>query len=114
MKPWGRVVLNVSPTPGPPAGAEVAEDLLAAWRRAAGAVTGADGHVAYERLPGLPEVAAAVARARDLGRVDLPRLGGRPGRLAFWLNVYNALAIHGIVALGVRHSVLRVWNVSGG
>lgn len=38
----------------------------------------------------------------------LDRLGTREGRLAFWINAYNALVVQGLVALGIRHSVWEV------
>src|SRR5262249_6820365 len=43
-----------------------------------------------------------------LQHVSLAALAGRSARLAFWINVYNALVLHGIVALGIRRSVHEV------
>ncbi len=99
-----RIVLNDGLPSGGTLGGEVAEDLLLRWRRAL---------VSGPAAPDASQVQAAAGRAADLNRVDLGRLGTREARLAFWINVYNALAIHGIVALGIRHSVLRVWNFFG-
>lgn len=39
---------------------------------------------------------------------DPARLESRSERLAFWINLYNCLIIHGIIALGVRESVKEV------
>jgi hypothetical protein len=94
--------------PGP-----AAERLQAAMLAALGAHLDASGRLDYERLAASPEFAAAVAAARALGGARLGTLAGRSARLAFWINVYNALVLHGIVALGVRESVRRGWNFFG-
>lgn len=109
----GRVVLNEPATepgsdPGP-----AAERLQAAMLAALGAHSDGRGHVAYAALARSTAFAAAEAAARALGGVRLAALGGRADRLAFWINVYNALVLHGIVRLGVRTSVRRVWNFFG-
>jgi hypothetical protein len=113
MTSWGRRILNEPAAGGPPLGPDVAEDLLLGWRRAVGAATGAEGAVDYAGLAASPEAAAAIARARDLARVDPAGLETRPLRLAFWINVYNALVLHGVLAFGVRVTVHRTWNFFG-
>jgi hypothetical protein len=113
MGPWGGRVLNAPAAGGPPLGPEVAEDLLLAWRRAVGAATGVTGAVNYAGLAASPEAAAASARARDLVRVDPAAFETRALRLAFWINVYNALVLHGVLAFGVRGTVHRTWNFFG-
>jgi hypothetical protein len=108
-----RIVLNeAEPAEGADAG-PAAEQVQAAMLAALGAHTDDDGRVDYARLAGSGQFAAAELAARALTGVSLDALTGRPARLAFWLNVYNALALHGIVRLGVRTSVLRVWNFFG-
>jgi len=106
MRPlFGRIVLNEA---GAAAGAPpsvVAEGLQRAVLGAIGAFTRADGRLDYGRLRASPEWAAAAGRAGALHSVNLDDLDGRPARLAFWINVYNALVFHGIVALGIRRSV---------
>jgi hypothetical protein len=109
----GRVLLNdLSPAgveePGP-AGERLQGSMLAAL----GAHTDGRGRVDYARLAGSGEFAAAERAARALAGVRLDALETRESRLAFWLNVYNALVLHGIVRLGVRRSVRRVWNFFG-
>ena len=74
---------------------------------------GLEGAVDYARLRASPEAAAAIEGAGDLARVDPAVLGARPVRLAFWINVYNALVLHGVLAFGVRGSVHRTWNFFG-
>ena len=109
----GRVVLNecgrdAAVEPGP-----AAERLQTAMLAALGAHTDARGRVDYERLRGSDAFAEAECAARALAYTRLDALAGRRDRLAFWINVYNALVLHGIVRLGVRESVLRVWNFFG-
>jgi len=94
--------------PGP-----AAERLQRAMLAALGAHTDARGRVDYARLAASDVFAAAEAAARALGGARLDALAGRGERLAFWINVYNALVLHGIVRLGVRSSVRRTWNFFG-
>jgi hypothetical protein len=111
----GRLLLNDRARSGgvgaDPGGA--AEQLQTAMLAALGAHTGSDGRVDYGRLAASREFAAAADAAGALDGVRLDRLATREARLAFWLNVYNALVLHGIVRLDVRTSVLRVWNFFG-
>ncbi len=90
-----------------------AERLQAGMLAALGEATNASGHVDYAGLAASARFAAAGEAARALGGVRLEALTGLHEQLAFWLNVYNALVLHGIVHLGVRRSVLLVWNFFG-
>ena len=92
---------------------DVAGALATRTLAAFGAATDGAGRVDYERLAGSEELAAATETARRLGGADASSLGERGARLAFWINVYNALVLHGIVRLGVRRSVTRAWNFFG-
>ena len=94
--------------PGP-----AAERLQTAMLAALGAHLDGAGHADYDRLAASAEFATAATAAQALGGARLEALAGRPARLAFWINVYNALVVHGIVALGVRRSVMRTWNFFG-
>src|SRR5437763_8929268 len=109
----GRVVLNecgrdAAVEPGP-----AAERLQTAMLAALGAHTDAGGRVDYERLRGSEAFAEAERAARALASTRLDGLADRRDRLAFWINVYNALVLHGIVRLGIRRSVRRTWNFFG-
>ena len=110
----GRVILNDPPRSSPELSAEAAADALAGRMLAAfGAATDSAGRVDYPRLRDSAEFAAAVDAARRLAGVRLDSLTERGARLAFWINVYNALVLHGIVGLGVRRLVARAWNFFG-
>jgi Protein of unknown function, DUF547 len=109
----GRVLLNDPAHLGAVEAGPAAERLQGAMLAALGAHTDHGGRVDYARLEASAEFAAATEAARALGAARLDALAGRGDRLAFWLNVFNALALHGIVRLGVRTSVLRVWNFFG-
>jgi uncharacterized protein DUF547 len=112
MRPLvGRIVLNPgSAAPAPVGGgaSEAAERLQRAVLGAIGAFTRADGRLDYRALSASGEWAAAAGAADALRGVDLADLTGREARLAFWINVYNALVFHGVVVLGVRRTVREV------
>jgi hypothetical protein len=107
------VVLNDPPIGGARAAGPLAETLAARMLGAVPTLTDGTGRLDDARPLASAEFAGAVEAARGLGRVDLDTLTGEEARRAFWINVYNALVLHGIVALGVRRSVARVWNFFG-
>ena len=110
----GRVVINdPALRSGEVSAGAAAEALAGRMLGAFGAATDGAGRVDYARLAGSAEFAAASEAARRLAAVRLDTLTERGARLAFWINVYNALVLHGIVSLGVRRSVARVWNFFG-
>jgi hypothetical protein len=112
MRPLvGRIVLNpgsAAPAPAVGGASEAAERLQRAVLGAIGAFTRADGRLDYRALSASAEWVAAAGAADALPGVDLAGLAGREARLAFWINVFNALVFHGVVALGVRRTVREV------
>jgi hypothetical protein len=111
MRPFfGRIVLNdTAPGPGLAPGA-AAEALQRGMLGVVGGFTRPDGRLDYRALRGSPEWAEAAVRAGALPEVSLAELGARTARLAFWINLYNALVFHAVVALGIRRTV---WEVRG-
>ncbi len=104
--------LNAEVPQGSPALAAQAEggDLAATLRQAANdlkrAAVSPDGAaVDYTRLAGSEVYAAYRASAARLRAFDPLALASRQEKLAFWINLYNALVIHAVLALGVRRSV---------
>jgi hypothetical protein len=106
MRPLlGRVILNpeaAAATGGP---AAVAEGLQRGMLGAIGSHTRTDGRLDYAALRASSGWAEAAARAGALRSLSLGDLTGRQPRLAFWINVYNAMVFHGIVAMGIRRTV---------
>jgi hypothetical protein len=111
MRPLlGRIVLNETGAAAGAGPSAVGESLQRGMLGVIGAFTRPDGRLDYAGLRASTEWAEAAARAGALQAVSLGDLGGREARLAFWINVYNAMVFHGIVALGVRRTV---WEVRG-
>ena len=109
MRPlFGRIVLNQVPAIGGAGPSAAAEALQRGMLGVIGAFTRPDGRLDYGRLRAAPEWREAAARAGALHDLSLADLIGRQTRLAFWINVYNAMVFHGIVALGVRRTVGEV------
>jgi GH15 family glucan-1,4-alpha-glucosidase len=68
------------------------------------------GRVAYEGMGGSDAYGEYERLSYALKNMDLGELGDRKEKLAFWINLYNVIVIHGVVALGVRDSVKEVRN----
>ncbi|MDT8286653.1 MAG: glycoside hydrolase family 15 protein [Elusimicrobiales bacterium] len=117
-----RAFLAVSPRirlnkGGPPPGNAPA-DAGAALKTALNRLQGRffdvhESRVDYEAMRGSDSFARYLELARTLDGFDPARLDGDAERKAFWINVYNALIIHGVIALGVRRSVKEVFNFFG-
>jgi len=84
------------------------EELQRHALAALGAAATSSGKIDYARLRSSAEWTCAVEAARALQHVPLAELVGRSARLAFWINVFNALVLHAIVALEIRRSVHEV------
>lgn len=67
-----------------------------------------DGSVSYGKLRGSATYAQLEDAARLLPGADLTGLTTDADRNAFWINLYNVLAIHGVIALDVDKSVMEV------
>jgi GH15 family glucan-1,4-alpha-glucosidase len=68
------------------------------------------GRVAYERMTGSNAYREYVKLSRNLHSMDLSLLKGRESQIAFWINLYNVMVIHGVIELGVKDSVKEVRN----
>ncbi|MCC6157514.1 MAG: DUF547 domain-containing protein [Deltaproteobacteria bacterium] len=68
----------------------------------------ARGHVSYDALRDSAVYRQLVETAPALAAIDPSALVGDAERLAFWINLYNVLAIHGVLALGIRRSVMEI------
>jgi hypothetical protein len=66
------------------------------------------GLVDYESMKRSPEYVEYQKKAAQLKHFDLAQLVTREQKLAFWINLYNVLVVHGIVELGINASVREV------
>ena len=104
-----RSVLNDGPEPGDERVADPGE----ATKRAMNVVRGQfyDGHsrkVDYAGMRCSRAYGAFRALAAQLASFDPRSLASDNERIAFWVNVFNSLVIHGVVELGIRESVREV------
>jgi len=68
------------------------------------------GRVAYERMRQSEIYQDFLKLSNNLKTMNLEVLTRREERIAFWINLYNVIVIHGVIALGLRDSVKEVWN----
>ncbi len=102
-------VLNRGSDSIPTASKEIVRELKQLMNRLRGAYfRTAEGRVAYEEMAESAVYREYVACSRHLDRLDLESLATRQERLALWINLFNVLVIHGVVALGIRDSVKEV------
>ncbi len=69
------------------------------------------GRVAYERMQKSQAYAEYLDLSYTLKNMDLSELNTREEQIAFWVNMYNVLVIHGVVELGIKDSVKEVRNI---
>lgn len=110
----GRIILNDG-KPGeeiPPK--EIAPRLKNAMNVLRGAFFDTiQGRVAYERMRDSSAYSNYVELTYSLKHMELDRLKTREEQLAFWINLYNVIVIHGVVELGIRNSVKEVGDFFG-
>jgi hypothetical protein len=102
--------LNTAPCQGGEdlRGAALAETLNRAVLGLKGKFFTESGRVDYRAMKGSPEWAVYEGLAGCLRAFDPATLAGRAERLAFWINLYNALVVHGVLAADVPQSVTKV------
>ncbi len=101
------IVLNETsrePAPLPPG--ELAERLARLRRRLQTAVLDAGGRANYGALARSDTYAELEATSAALARAHL-LLDTDAERIAFWINLYNILTLHGVIALGIERSVME-------
>jgi GH15 family glucan-1,4-alpha-glucosidase len=65
----------------------------------------AEGRVAYEEMAESRVYKEYLKCSLYLDRFELSSLSNREEKLAFWMNLFNVLVIHGVIALGIRNAV---------
>ncbi len=68
------------------------------------------GRVAYEHMQKSEVYAEYLKLSYTLKKMDPGMLKTREEKIAFWINLYNVIVIHGVVELGIRDSVKEVRN----
>jgi hypothetical protein len=86
---------------------KVAQRLRALGRRMEAEALDDRGRVDYARMRQSEQRRELQVAAAELAGVDPTMLESDAERVAFWLNVYNVLAIHGVLALELIKSVME-------
>lgn len=66
-----------------------------------------DGKVDYKGIQNSEELKRYLNSAKRLQKFDLSSLKTRRQKLAFWINIYNSLVVHGVIATEVVQNVLE-------
>ena len=101
-----KMVLNEGPVSGGTPGLDIAARLRHNLNQLKGDFFDLKrGRVDYAALEDSEAFATYAADTLQLQRFDPGLLATREERLAFWINLYNSLVVHGVIALGLRRSV---------
>lgn len=101
-----RMILNDSPAPDTPAQHDVAAHLRRDINRLKAEFYDLErGRVDYPAMRRSEAYLQYAADAALLREFDPVRLARREEQLAFWINIYNTLVIHGVIELQIRDSV---------
>ncbi|OGP75255.1 MAG: hypothetical protein A2V86_09870 [Deltaproteobacteria bacterium RBG_16_49_23] len=68
------------------------------------------GLVRYDAIRNSDKFERYKKLTRGLRSFDLQSLKEQGKRLAFWVNIYNTAVIHGVIELGLKHSVKEVYK----
>ncbi len=111
----GKKILNMGPGDQSPPSKDVACNLMAAMGDLRERFYNLHrGVVDYEAMKGSPDYRATVQEiSAKLQTFDLTSLSSLEEKLAFWINLYNTIVVHGIVELGISSSVREISNFFG-
>ncbi|GBE05657.1 trehalase [bacterium BMS3Abin10] len=70
----------------------------------------AKGRVAYERMRRSEAYGQYLEMSYTLKKMALNFQKSRQEQIAFWINLYNVIVIHGVIELGIRDSVKEIRN----
>ena len=107
-----RIILN----DGAPARDVPAKEIAAYLKNSMNVLRGAffdtqKGRVAYERMMESGAYAEYLESSYTLKNMDPGELKDINEQIAFWVNLYNVIVIHGVIELGIRDSVKEVRNI---
>lgn len=69
------------------------------------------GRVSYERMQRSRAYNEYLELSYTLKMMDLDELKTDREKMAFWVNLYNVIVIHGVIELGIKDSVKEVRNI---
>ena len=69
------------------------------------------GRVAYERMKKSQAYNEYLELSYTLKNMDLEELKTDHDKIAFWVNLYNVIVIHGVIELGITDSIKEVRNI---
>ncbi|MCK5219858.1 DUF547 domain-containing protein, partial [bacterium] len=105
----GKLVLNSSPKIIKPAPAIIDQELKKLLVTLKGAFFNSQtGKVNYLEMKNSPDYQKYLALAKNLAGFDPFALKSDSSKIAFWLNIYNILIIHGVIELVIQESVKEV------
>lgn len=109
-----RKVLNDEPAPAVGASpTELAEALRKLRNDLKREALDDNGQVDYAKLRTSPTFAEMKKTSALLHTIDPEQMTDDATRIAFWINLYNVLAIHGVLTLGIRASVMEIPSFFG-
>jgi len=109
-----RKVLNdEAPTTSSASPTEIAEALRKLRNELKTEALDEDGQVDYAKLRTSPTFAKMKRTSGLLQAINPDEMIDDATRIAFWINLYNVLAIHGVLALGIRESVMEIPSFFG-
>ena len=101
--------LNNEKPPGKADSTDIVTDLKHLMNTLRGAYFRvAEGRIVYEEMAESRIYQEYVKCSLYLNQFDLASLKTRNEQLAFWINLFNVLVIHGVIALGVFNSVKEI------
>ncbi|HET6419635.1 MAG TPA: DUF547 domain-containing protein [Geobacteraceae bacterium] len=108
------LILNNGPIPLAPAGLDIAARLRGDMNRLKGEFYDLElGKVDYGAMRLSEEYRQYTANTALLRNFALTELVQREEKLAFWINLYNTLVIHGIIELDIKESVREITGFFG-
>jgi hypothetical protein len=103
------LILNVGPVTPTQENIDIAGKLRSEMNRLKGEFYDLDqGKVNYRAMRSSEAYRDYVRNSALLQALDPSEFSTREQKLAFWINIYNTLVIHGIIELGIKESVREV------
>lgn len=108
-----RVLNDGRPSATTVSSSAIGEALRKLYNQLKGEAIGEDGQVDYAALRTSPTFEHMQRTSELLSAIDPTEMVDDATITAFWLNLYNVLAIHGVIALGIRESVMEIPSFFG-